>query len=297
MLDLNHVAVFVHVVREGSFAAAARHMNIPPTTLSRHVRQLEDHLGVRLLQRSTRKLVLTDAGRSFHERSAPQVEDLLEAARQAADDVLEPGGIVRIAAPADFFDFYLMEWVGDFLKKHPAVSLDFVLSDGMVDLIGDGIDIAFRGGELQDSSLVARRLSVERFVLAASPDYLAERGIPGSPEALSEHECICSSRNRGQTQWSLVGPTGVVEVKVTGRLSANTARAQLQAAVSGLGICLLPETLMSRNLRAGELAEVLPLYGRSGGDFYVVYPSRRHIPSAVKAFVDMAAFRFKTLTS
>lgn len=287
MLDLNHVAEFVQIVREGSFAAVARQMNLPPTTLSRHVRQLEDHLGMRLLHRSTRKLTLTDAGRSFHERSARQVEDLLQAARRTAGEKPEPGGLVRIAAPADFFDFYRMDWIAEYLAKYPAVRLEFVLSDGMTDLVGDGFDIAFRGGSLPDSGLVARRLTVERFVLAASPAYLAARGAPVSPEALAGHDCILPARNAGRGHWRLVGPAGATEVKVAGRFSANTAIAQLRAAVAGLGICMLPAKLLAQGLLAGELLEVLPDHGRTGGDFYLVYPSHRHVPSAVTAFMEM----------
>jgi DNA-binding transcriptional LysR family regulator len=295
MIDLNQIAVFVHVIREGSFAAAARRLHLPPTTVSRQVQQLEDRLGVRLLQRSTRKLTLTHAGRAFHERSAPQVEALLQGVREVSDDLQEPAGCVRVAAPADFFDIFPMAWVADFLQAHPAVQLDFVLSDAVADLIDERIDVAFRGGRLPDSSLVARRLATGRLSLAASPVYLAAHGTPHSVQALVDHACILPSQTAGRAVWRLEGPAGDAEVEVTGRLCANTMQARLKAVLAGLGIGLLPDTLMQQNLRAGRLVQVLPGHGQSGGGFHVVYPSRRHIPRAVTAFVEMTLEHLATL--
>lgn len=146
MLDLNDIAMFVQVVRGGSFAEAARRLGMPPNTVSRRIQQLEANLGTRLLQRSTRKLTLTSAGQDFHERCAGAVDGLLEAGQELMTGSGEPSGLVRVAAPADFFDFFEMEWVTEFLAAHPRVRLDFVLSDAKADLIAEQIDVAFRGG-------------------------------------------------------------------------------------------------------------------------------------------------------
>ena len=291
MLDLNEIAMFVQVVQAGSFAEAARRLSMPPNTLSRQVLQLENHLGVRLLQRSTRKLNLTDAGRALYGRSAAQVEELLQAAQQLTETQQEPSGLVRVAVPADFFDFFQLDWVAEFLREHPAVQLDFVLSDGRADLISEGIDVAFRGGELPDSSLVARRLSTNHTGLVASPAYLALRGTPAQLEDLSHHACIRASKTVGRGLWRLEGPQGPEQVEVTGSFSANTAQAQLKAAVAGLGIALLPMTIATQNLRAGTLCEVLPHYRQSNGGLYVVYPSRKQVPRGVTAFVDAVVQR------
>lgn len=295
MLNLNEVAVFIQVVQSGSFAQAARRLGMPSNTVSRQVQQLEEHLGVRLLQRSTRKLTLTDAGRQFHDHSAVQVQELMRAAQQLTDGTQAPTGTVRVAVPADFFDFFQMDWVGDFLKTYPGVRLDFILSDAIADLIADGIDVAFRGGALPDSSLVARRLGNQRTHMAASPRYLKARGMPTDLAALKEHDCITSSRLAEHAVWRLDGPAGVVEFDVGGSFSANTAQAQLKAALAGLGICLLPSVLMSRHLRDGALEDVLPAYGRPGGGLSVVYPSRKHVPRAVTAFVDAAIGKMRDL--
>ena len=160
MLDLNQMALFVHVVQAGSFAEAARRLGLPPTTLSRQVAQLEDSLQARLLQRTTRKLSLTDAGRTLYDRCAVQIEALSESADVLSGDAYTPKGRIRVAAPAEFFDYFQMDWLAEFLAHYPAVQVEFVLSNGMADFVDEGIDLAFRGsGDLPDSSLVARKLA------------------------------------------------------------------------------------------------------------------------------------------
>src|SRR5450830_1831439 len=146
MLDLNNISLFVQVVRNGSFAEASRKLGIPPNNVSRRIQQLEAVLGTRLLQRTTRKLTLTSAGKTFYERCAIAVEGLLEAEQELITGSDEPNGLVRVAAPADFFDFFRMEWISEFLRRHPRVKLDFVLNDAKADLIAEQIDVAFRGG-------------------------------------------------------------------------------------------------------------------------------------------------------
>jgi DNA-binding transcriptional LysR family regulator len=179
MLDLNDIAMFVQVVRSGSFAEAARRLGLPPNTVSRRVQQLEDQLGTRLMQRSTRKLTLTSAGHAFHERCAGAVDGLIDAGQELMTGNQAPSGLVRVAAPADFFDFFPMEWVADFLAEHPLVRLDFMLSDVKADLIAEQIDVAFRGGPLHDSGYVGRQLLGARSDgMLASPAYLAARATP-----------------------------------------------------------------------------------------------------------------------
>jgi DNA-binding transcriptional LysR family regulator len=289
MIDLNQLAVFVQVVQAGSFAQAARRLSMPPTTLSRQVAQLEDALQARLLQRSTRKLSLTDAGRRLFDDSVAQVDALRDAADQLLGARQTPQGSIRVAASASFFDFFEMAWIAEFLQTYPLVRVEFVLSDGMADFVAQGIDVAFRGSsDLPDSSLVARKLATGALILAASPAYLAERGRPSRLEELAEHDCITAG---GATHWRLSGPEGPVSLAVSGRFSANTGQAQKKAAVQGLGICLLPSNAVQSSLQSGELVEVLPGVASVVGNLYVVYPSRRHVPSAVTAFVEMATQR------
>ncbi len=297
MLDLNDVAVFVQVVRAGSFAEASRRLGVPPNTLSRRVAQLEDRLGTRLMQRTTRQLSLTSAGQEFHDRCAPAVDGLADAGEQVMSGRQEPSGLVRVAAPADFFDFFPMEALAVFLTATPRVRVEFVLSDARSDLIAERIDVAVRGGVLEDSTLHARRvLDAGQDLLVASPAYVAARGQPGSLQELAAHDTLAFNHPSGRSTWQLRGPEGVdMEVQVSGRYSANTAQALRRAALAGLGIALLPSTLTRRELRAGLLVPVLPQYHRPGHGVHLVFASRRHLPSAVAAFIDAVSREFDAI--
>lgn len=289
MLDLNDIALFVHVVSHGSFAEAARQLGMPANTLSRRIQQLEDQVGTRLLQRSTRKLTLTQAGKDFHDRCAGAVEGLIEAGQQLMSGGQEPSGTVRVAVMADFFDFFSMQWVADFLAEYPKVRLDFVLSDARCDLIAERIDVALRGGILQDSAYVGRQvLSPGKDQLVASPAYLEKHGMPSTLQDLVNHDCVSFSSPGGLSSWRLKGPDDVEqEVQVISRFAGNTAQALRKACVAGLGITLLPATLTRLDLQAGRLVPVLTDYHRSGYGLHVLYPSRQHLPLAVSAFIEL----------
>lgn len=286
MLDLNDVALFVHVVRAGSFAAAARRLGMPPNTASRRVQALELQLGVRLMQRSTRKLTLTDAGRSFFGRCAEQVDALAQSAQELTDGSQLPRGSVRVAAQADFFSFFRMDWIAEFLAAHPLIRLEFVLSDARADLIGEGIDVAFRSGKVLEPTLVARQIGTGGASLVASAAYLAAHGTPDTLAALSAHDCITAVQPTGRTTWRLDGPEGMQEIAVSGRFGANTAQGQLQATLAGLGIALLPTIMTAPHIRAGALTDVLPDYGVHGIGVYFVFLSSKQLPRAVRAFID-----------
>ena len=281
MLDLNDIAVFVQVVRHGSFAEAARRLGLPPNTVSRRVQQLEAQLGTRLMQRSTRKLTLTSAGQAFHERCAGAVDGLVEAGQELITGSREPSGLVRVAATADFFDFFPMEWVADFLAAHPLVRVDFVLSDAKADLIAEQIDIAFRGGALPDSGYVGRKLmSVRTDGMVASPAYIAARGAPATLQELANHDCVTAAHPSGRTVWRLVGPGGAEEeVQVSGRFTGNTAQALRKAALAGLGVALLPPTMARLDLEAGRLVPVLPRYQRTGQGLSAVSYTHLTLPT------------------
>lgn len=296
MLDLNDIALFVQVVRSGSFAEAARRLGVPANTVSRRVQQLEEQLGTRLLQRSTRKLTLTNSGQSFYERCEGAVDGLTEAGEELLSGSDEPSGMVRIAAPADFFDFFAMEWVADFLARYPRVKLDFVLSDAKADLIADRIDVAFRGGPLQDSGYIGRQLlRAGSDGLVASPAFIAAHGVPSTLQDLANYACVSFSHPSGHATWRLAGPDGVEEeVQVAARFSGNTAQAIRKATVAGLGIALLPSTITRLDIQAGLVVPVLPQYQRTGYGLHVLYPSRRHLPLAVSAFIDLVSEKLST---
>ncbi|HEY9253321.1 MAG TPA: LysR family transcriptional regulator [Stenotrophomonas sp.] len=288
MVDLNDVALFVQVVRAGSFAEAARRAGMSSNTASRRIGQLEQQLGVRLLHRTTRHLSLTDAGEALYSRSSEQVEALTEATLEAAEGGLTPRGKVRIAAAADFFNWFDMAWVKQFLTVNPKVRLEFVLNDARADFVVEGIDVAIRAGAINEPTLIARRLGSNRGVMVASPGYLAERGTPMSLADLAGHDCISGRHVSGSTVWTLDGPGGPTEVSVQGRFYANSALAQLRACRAGMGIALLPDVMCAPYLGDGLLVPVLTEFGVDGLDVYLVYPSRHQMPRAVSAFVEFA---------
>jgi DNA-binding transcriptional LysR family regulator len=293
MMDLNDLALFVQVVRAGSFAEAARRLGSPPNTISRRIQQLERSLGARLMQRSTRKLTLTDAGRTLYARCAEQIEALALASQEFIDGSAQASGTLRVAAPADFFNWFLMDWVAEFLAAHPRVRIEFVLSDARADLIGESIDLAFRAGKIVEPNLVARQVGTSRAMLVASPAYLAARGVPLTLADLAGHDCITFASQSGTVSWQLDGPDGSVEVKVAGRFSANSAQGLLHAALANLGVALLPTLMVAPHLQTGRLREVLPGYGLQGLGVHFVYLSRKQLPRAVGAFIEFMTVKIQ----
>src|SRR3954463_6348626 len=266
-LDLNHVFLFVEVVRANSFAAAARRLGMPANSVSRKIQELETQVGSRLIHRSTRKLTLTAAGRTFFDRCAGPVSELAQAGRASVDETQLPSGVIRVAAPAGFFDLFPIEWVAQFLHDHPRVRMEFVLDDAKADLVGEGIDVAFRGAHFVDDHLMGQKIVATQFELVASPSYLRAHGTPDTLAALTDHDCLPQSNRAGPVTWRLIGPEGESEIQVSGRFRANTARAVLRAAVAGLGIALLPHLLTASEIAAGRLVQVLPEFRRDGADF------------------------------
>ena len=292
-LDLNHVFLFVEVVRANSFAAAARRLGMPANSVSRKIQELEAQVGSRLIHRSTRKLTLTAAGRTFFDRCAGPVSELAQAGQASVDETQLPGGVIRVAAPADFFDLFPIEWVAQFLRDHPRVRMEFVLDDAKADLVGEGIDVAFRAAHFVDDNLIGHKIVATQFDLVASPAYLRAHGTPDTLAALAEHDCLPQSNRTGPVTWRLIGPEGDSEIEVSSRFRANAARAVLRAAVAGLGIALLPRPLTATEIAAGRLVKVLPEFRRDGADFYAVCVSRRHVPRAVSAFIEFAVGRLR----
>ncbi|WP_241052503.1 LysR family transcriptional regulator [Achromobacter xylosoxidans] len=291
MIDLNDIALFVQVVKAGSFAEAARRVGMPANTASRRIQQLEQQLGVRLLHRSTRKLALTDAGEALYARSVDQIDALSEATVELAEGSETPIGKVRVAAPVDFFNWFPLEWVQGFLQAHPRIRLEFVLSDARADLVAGGIDVAIRAGTVTGPTLIARRVGCDRALLVASPAYLAARGAPTALADLAAHDCITIPSSSGRTVWRMTGPDGPAEVEVRPRFSANSALAQIKACVAGIGIALLTGVMARQYLRDGQLVQLLPDHRIDGLELFVVYQSRRQLPRAVSAFIDFASTR------
>jgi DNA-binding transcriptional LysR family regulator len=288
MSDLNHVALFASVVDAGSFSAAARQLRMPKATVSRGIAQLEADLGARLLNRTTRKLALTAQGRLFYDEAARGLAHLDAARERIAAVQSEPRGTLRVTAPVDFGSHHLMHWVAEFLDACPQVAIELRLTDALVDIVRERIDVALRTGVLASSSLIARKLAATRRVLVASPAFLRRHDAPRRIADLARLPCVVFGESLDDAVWRLSGPDGAHEIKVGGRISADGAYAAMQAVLAGLGLGLLPLALVAEELRAGRLVHLLPAYAVEGG-LYAVYPSNRHISTALRAFLDFAA--------
>lgn len=286
-MDWNQLHVFVRVVEAGSFTAAGRRLGIPKSTVSARVAQLEEHLGVRLLQRTTRRVALTDAGRDFYARCARIVGDVEEAERSVTEQQLTPRGTLRVTAPVELGSTYLGAIAAAYCARYPEVKLDVVTTDRMVDLVDEGFDLGIRLGQLPPSALIARKLAAITSQLYASPAYLEARGRPATPEELAGHACIVFSSPRQADVWRLQHDDGArAEVRVSGPLAINSLRAVYDAAVAGLGIAMLPLFAATTQLDTSSLCRVLPDWRGPEAGMHVVYPSGRHLSVKTRSFVD-----------
>lgn len=296
MDSLTAVRMFAEVVDRGSFSAAARALGVATSSVSRQVHRLEDKLGARLLDRTTRRVKLTPAGTVYYERIVQVLQDVEEAGQAVSELEAAPRGLLRLNIPMTFGKLHVLPLISEFLERYPEVNVDVSMTDTMVDLVEAGADLAIRIGELKDSSLVARRLAPSVRALCASPRYLERHGEPRHPADLAGHACLLFKFLSGGSTWSFEGPEGSIEVRVRARLLANNAEALLSAAINGHGLALLPTWLVAQSLEAGSLRRVLPDYWASptGSEaaIYAVYPHRRHLSPRVRAFIDLAVERF-----
>ncbi len=286
-MDLNHVAVFIRVVELESFTAAAKQLGLPKSSVSRTVTRLEEDLGVRLLQRTTRTLHLTEAGHAYYERARLALTGLEEAASAASNMSAEPRGIVRVTAPTDLSILNMVELVARFVRKYPLVHIELSLTSRLVDLVAEGIDLGLRAGKLRDSTLVARKIGSDSLGVFASPSYLRRRGRPQTLADLAKHDCVLFNGKNGKGEWRLSGPAGEESVSVRGPVSVDEMAFAMQAVSAGLGIGLLPVIgvkLSARQRSAPAPTRILPEYASGGVDLSVVAPSARFQPASVAAF-------------
>lgn len=288
---LTSMAVFVRVVEKGSFSAAAEEMAISPTMVGKHIRYLEQRLNAPLLNRTTRRQGLTEIGRVFYERCRRLLADAEDAEASARAQQDSPSGLLRISAPVTFGNRILTPILTEFLGLHPEVEAEVVLSDRKVDLIEERYEVAFRIGPVADDGLVARALPDYRMTLAASPHYLATRGMPTEPQQLNAHSCFGFSQWDGNHFWRLQGPQGEVSVPVKPRLRMDSGEGVRRAALADFGIALHAEMLLNEDIDAGRLVQVLPDYSPLPRPMHLVYlPERRQSPK-LEAFIALAIAR------
>lgn len=284
MDNLNGLLAFVRAAQNQSFAAAAERMGISASAVGKSVARLEEKLNVRLFNRSTRRISLTDEGQLFFERCQHIVAQLEDAEQELVRISAVPRGKLRITAPAIGYRI-LLPHLPEFRQRYPEVELDLDFSDRMVDVIDEGFDIAIRSGELSSSQMMSRRLGPFRFAIVGSPQYFAQYAAPQTPENLQYHACL-RYRFPGNGQWQEWDTSSPMSVELPLALSSNNLESILQAALQGLGLAYVPEFLVRNYVASGELISVLAPYLKEGGKFSVVWPSSRHMLPKVRVFID-----------
>lgn len=292
MVSLHGLHAFASVVENGSFTAAAQALGQTKSAISKQVAGLEERLGARLLNRTTRRMSPTEVGQAFYERCRRIITELEEAERAVTELHAEPRGTLRINAPMSFGTRHLASAIADFMDLHPDLSVTVDLNDRLVDVIEDGYDVVIRITRLPDSSLIARKLAPFRRAICASPAYWEEHGRPEKPEDLRHHQCLLYTYLLSGNEWSFIGPSSQTTVRVTGRFKANNGDALLSAARKGLGVLNTPSFIAYDDLCSGRLEPVLSEYSDINASIYAIYPHNRHLTAKVRLFVDFLVEQF-----
>jgi DNA-binding transcriptional LysR family regulator len=287
------IEAFTAVVETGTFSAAGERLGIAKSVVSRRISQLEKRLGSRLLHRTTRRLALTDSGKNFYQRAVQILADLDEAEQSVAEETSELRGAIKLAAPLTFGLMHLSDAITDFLNIHPTIELNLDLNDRNVNLVEEGFDMSVRIGDLQDSSLVAKRIGTVRNITCASRAYLERQGEPDNPDQLHQHIGLQYSNISYKQQWCYETPEGkTIHAQPQIRIRANNGEALAAAAIAGLGITTGPTFILGKHIVDGSLVAILNAYQRPSVGIYAVYPPGRLTPRRVQKFSDFLARRF-----
>jgi len=293
MRRFSDLEAFIAVVESGSFTAAAERLDVAKSAVSRRVTALEERLGVQLLRRTTRRLNLTETGKSFYEHSARILADLDEAEAAVLQQHGELRGNLRVALPLSFGARHMYKPIAEFCRQHPRVTFDLDLNDRRIDLIAEGVDLAVRIGRLSDSTLIARRLFEARTVVCASPEYLERRGTPQTPDDLAEHDCLVYTNLPDPTKWVCTDADGTRHaIDVTVNMTASSGDFLCECAKEGLGLVLQPTFIAGEAISRGELQPVLTGYQWPVTPAYAIYPPTRHLSYRVREFIDYLAEYF-----
>jgi DNA-binding transcriptional LysR family regulator len=289
---IESMGVFAKVVAKQSFSGAARELRLSQAVVSKHVRALEDWLGAQLLNRTTRRLNVTEIGALVYERCERILDEIDEVEQSTSALQTAPRGVLHLAAPISFGITQLGPAVADYLSRYPEVVVDATLDDRFIDLVEEGFDLALRVGALKDSSLMARRLAPVRFVLCASPGYVKQYGAPSQPNDLLNHRCLFYSLRAIPGQWRFVGPEGEVALHVSGRFRSNSGNMLYAALLAGAGIGLVPTFVAGGDLAEGRLVSLMPDYRPVESELSAIYPPGKSPSAKVRTLIDFLAARF-----
>lgn len=293
MDKFENMTTFVRIVETGGISAAADHMDVAKSVVSRRLKELEAHLGVELFHRTTRQLNLTDSGRTFYQQCVRILADILEVEHTTSQFHGALKGSLKVAVPLSFGLMHLGPAITTFLQTHPDIEFDLDFSDRQVDLLAEGFDLAIRIASLPDSSLIARRLAPIQIIMCASPAYLERMGTPQTPDELIKHPCLVYNLVSNSNNWTIYDAAGkLIKTRVTPYLRASNGEFMRDAAIAGLGIVLLPAFIVYREIERGALIPILTRYHYSQMAAYAIYPQTRHLSQRVRAFVDFLSKRF-----
>lgn len=285
--------VFVRVVEKGSFSATADEFRISSTMVGKHIMHLEERLGARLLNRTTRRQSLTEVGSIYYERCKVALAEV-EAADASATALQQvPRGLLRVSAPVTFGANALVGAIGDYLQEYPEVHIELSLNDRVVNLVDEAFDVAIRIGNLPDSSLIARKLAPYRMIACASPSYLAKHGTPQTPAQLVAHNCMGFMYSAAQKHWQFTDREIINNVQINGNFRVNNGQALRTAALHGMGIIVQPEVLLAEDLASGILVRILPNHQLPSQSMHIVYPSNRNMTLKMKSFIEFIVERFR----
>lgn len=296
-MDLNSIRIFTKVVQAGSFSAAGRLLGVPKSTISFKVAQLEEALGVTLLKRTTKKLHLTEAGQHYYPVCNQALTALEEAGHGATLRQLAPRGLLRVTAPGEFSSLALAEAIDRFVDEHREIEVDLLLTDRIVDLVAENVDIAIRAGELADSSLIAKKLGTSTFQVYASPSYVKTQGRPKTPQDLARHSCVHFTALGNERVWEMRCGSKRARVKVGGRVQSNDLIAVKAFALLGRGLAFLPGLVCQDDVRTGKLVRLLEDWRADSDPINLVYPAQKFVPPKTKAFVEFAHKHLQKLFS
>lgn len=286
MDTIAYIPFFVAVTEAGSFTKAAGKLGVTKSAVSRRISDLEEELGVQLLQRSTRRLSLTEAGERYLVHARRALHEA-EHAQDAASELQRlPRGRLRLNAPMSFGRLHVAPAIPDFLARYPDIQIDMTMEDRAVDLVEGGYDLAIRVGTLADSSMVARKLTTSRNVICASPAYVAAHGAPATPEALRDHDCLLYSYYSGANEWTFIRDGRPESVRVTGSYRVNNSEALREAVLQGAGIARIPTFIVGPDIAEGRLQRPLSEYHMPSQDIYAIWPERQYMPAKVRLFID-----------
>lgn len=287
------MSVFVKVVEQGSFARAAERLDMSTSAVSRHVAELETHLNARLLNRTTRRISLTESGQAFFERSLQLLADVEEAEAAISNSAMAPRGTIRLTCSSSFGVTHLAPAIGAFQARYPDVRFDISASNRYVDLVEEGLDLAIRIGDLGNPNLIARKIGTMRLIACASPEYLKKHGLPRHPDELVNHDCFSYEYAPVKNQWRFQdNKANDIKVQINGNVHANSGEMSAAIAAAGSGIVLEPDFVVTPWLETGKLVEILKNFRPPPSNIYAIYPSRRHLSAKVRTFVDFLSTHF-----